>query len=203
MARRKRVSSKLVGIKADRLYQNHKIAKLTNMIMHDGKHSVAYSIVCGALDLMYDHHMKKATTSPKAVEKIKKQEDEGKSEEGGFGSESVQGTTEVPSKLTKQEVVNDLFTKVIEAASPRVEVKSRRIGGANYQVPVEVRTTRKLTLTFRWIIRFARARSGKSMVSKLANELIDTLEGKSNTLREKENIHRMAMANQAFANFKR
>ncbi len=207
MARRKRPGSKYVSVKADRLYGNTKIAKLTNMMMYDGKHSIAYGIVTGALDMMYEHHIKKSTPDLKAqaetkpVKKTATKTDKDEAEGGEV--EASSSTTVIAPKASKEEVVNELFEKVLEAASPRVEVKSRRIGGANYQVPIEVRSTRKLTLTLRWLIKFSRARAGKNMVSKLAHELIDTLEGKSNTLRERENIHRMAMANQAFANFKR
>ncbi|MCU0542374.1 MAG: 30S ribosomal protein S7 [Oscillatoriaceae cyanobacterium Prado104] len=96
----------------------------------------------------------------------------------------------------------DLFEKAVKNATPLVEVKARRVGGATYQVPMEVRSDRGTTLALRWLIRFARARSGKSMAAKLANELMDAANETGSAIRKREETHRMAEANKAFAHYR-
>jgi small subunit ribosomal protein S7 len=95
-----------------------------------------------------------------------------------------------------------VFEKAIRNASPIVEVKARRVGGSTYQVPVEVSSFRATNLALRWIIRFADQRVGRSMAIKLANEIIDTANDIGNTIKKKEETHRMAEANKAFAHFR-
>jgi small subunit ribosomal protein S7 len=95
-----------------------------------------------------------------------------------------------------------IFEKAIKNASPVVEVKARRIGGSTYQVPVEVSGFRSTNLSLRWIIQFARQRVGRTMAIKLASEIIDTANEIGNTIKKKEETHRMAEANKAFAHFK-
>ena len=94
------------------------------------------------------------------------------------------------------------FEKAIRNASPIVEVKARRVGGSTYQVPVEVSGFRATNLSLRWIIQYADQRVGRSMSIKLANEIIDTANDIGNTIKKKEEIHRMAEANKAFAHFR-
>jgi len=95
-----------------------------------------------------------------------------------------------------------VFEKAIRNASPIVEVKARRVGGSTYQVPVEVNSFRATNLALRWIIRYADQRVGRSMAIKLANEIIDTANDIGNTIKKKEETHRMAEANKAFAHFR-
>ena len=95
-----------------------------------------------------------------------------------------------------------IFEKAIKNASPIVEVKARRIGGSTYQVPVEVSGFRATNLSLRWIIQYARQRVGRTMSIKLASEIIDTANDIGNTIKKKEETHRMAEANKAFAHFK-
>jgi small subunit ribosomal protein S7 len=95
-----------------------------------------------------------------------------------------------------------ILDKALENVSPAVEVKSRRVGGATYQVPVEVRSVRRVTLAMRWIIDAARARSEKSMVFKLAAELMDASENRGSAVKKREDTHRMADANKAFAHYR-
>jgi small subunit ribosomal protein S7 len=95
-----------------------------------------------------------------------------------------------------------VLDKALENVSPAVEVKSRRVGGATYQVPVEVRSVRRATLAMRWIIDAARARSEKSMVYKLAGELMDASENRGSAVKKREDTHRMADANKAFAHYR-
>lgn len=95
-----------------------------------------------------------------------------------------------------------IFEKAIKNASPIVEVKARRIGGSTYQVPIEVNGFRATNLSLRWIIRYARERVGRSMATKLASEIVDTANDVGNTIKKKEETHRMAEANKAFAHFR-
>ncbi|HBE21341.1 MAG TPA: 30S ribosomal protein S7 [Cyanobacteria bacterium UBA11149] len=94
------------------------------------------------------------------------------------------------------------FEKAIRNATPLVEVKARRVGGATYQVPMEVRSDRGIALAMRWLIQFSRSRAGKSMSSKLANELMDAANETGNAIRKREETHRMADANKAFAHYR-
>ena len=96
----------------------------------------------------------------------------------------------------------DVLDKALENVSPMVEVKSRRVGGATYQVPVEVRTSRRSALAMRWLIEASRKRGEKSMQLKLAGELMDAAENRGNAVKKREDTHRMAEANKAFAHFR-
>ncbi|MBI2836336.1 MAG: 30S ribosomal protein S7 [Chloroflexi bacterium] len=95
-----------------------------------------------------------------------------------------------------------VLEQAVKNATPQLEVKSRRIGGASYQVPIEVRTERGLSLAFRWLISSARNRPGKSMMEKLAAELTDAAKGEGTTIKKRDDTHRMAEANRAFAHFR-
>jgi small subunit ribosomal protein S7 len=128
-----------------------------NMIMEDGKKSVAEKIVYGALDVI----------------------------EGKGHKETL-----------------ELVAKALENVQPRVEVKSRRVGGATYQVPVEVRPARRQALSMRWLIDAARKRNERTMSAKLAGELLDASEGRGAAAKKREDTHRMAEANKAFAHYR-
>mgnify|MGYP001554848902 CR=1 FL=1 len=95
-----------------------------------------------------------------------------------------------------------MFRRALENIRPRIEVKSRRVGGATYQVPVEVRPERASSLAMRWLSDFARKRSGKSMREKLANEIIDAANERGESVKKREDTHRMAEANKAFAHYR-
>jgi small subunit ribosomal protein S7 len=96
-----------------------------------------------------------------------------------------------------------VFKKAIENVKPALEVKSRRVGGSNYQVPIEVNPNRRLSLSIRWIVSFARSRGdGKTMVEKLANELLDAANLRGGAVKKREDVHRMAEANKAFAHYR-
>ena len=97
---------------------------------------------------------------------------------------------------------NEVFNKAMENVIPSIEVKSRRVGGANVQVPVEVNATRGEALALRWIVSAARTRGGKSMAEKLSNEIIDASNETGAAFKKKEDVHRMAEANKAFAHYK-
>jgi len=102
---------------------------------------------------------------------------------------------------TGQPGVN-VFKQALSNAKPVVEVKSRRVGGATYQVPVEVRPERRTALAMRWLIDYSRARGEKTMSDRLANELVSASKGEGNTIKKKEDTHRMAEANKAFAHYR-
>jgi small subunit ribosomal protein S7 len=133
------------------------LAKFINVVMVDGKKSVAESIVYGALDT-------------------------------------------VSEKSGKPHL--DIFEEALDHIRPVVEVKSRRVGGATYQVPVEVRPVRRNALAMRWLVEAARSRSEKSMAQRLAGELLDAAENKGSAVRKREDVHRMAEANKAFAHYR-
>ena len=144
----------------DPKYGSDLLAKFMNMIMNDGKKSVAERIIYGALDRITE---KEAKVEERALE---------------------------------------LLTQALENVKPMVEVKSRRVGGATYQVPVEVRPSRRQTLAMRWVIEAARNRSEKSMAHRLAHELMDAAENRGTAVKKKEDVHRMAEANKAFSHYR-
>lgn len=96
----------------------------------------------------------------------------------------------------------ELFDKALEAIQPMVEVKSRRVGGATYQVPVEVRPSRQVALAMRWLVEYSRKRGEKTMALRLAGEILDAAEGKGAAVKKREDVHRMAEANKAFSHYR-
>lgn len=155
MARR-RVAAKRTVL-PDPKFRDQMVAKFINMVMMNGKKSVAENIVYGALD--------------RAVEKVKKEPIE-------------------------------MLSTALDNVRPMVEVKSRRVGGATYQVPVEVRAERRTALAMRWLVDAARKRGEKSMERRLAGEIMDALERKGSAVKKREDVHRMAEANKAFAHYR-
>ena len=113
----------------------------------------------------------------------------------------VNGAFEIIKTKTNEDPLM-VFEKAIRNASPVVEVKARRIGGSTYQVPIEVNSFRATNLSLRWIIQYSRQRVGRTMAIKLASEIIDTANDIGNTIKKKEETHRMAEANKAFAHFR-
>ncbi len=111
------------------------------------------------------------------------------------------GALDEIQKKTKQEPM-DLFKSAVENTKPALEVRSRRVGGATYQVPVEVRPERRQTLAIRWLVGSSRSRNERNMMSKLANELIDAANNQGTAIKKKQDTHRMAEANKAFAHYR-
>ncbi len=105
------------------------------------------------------------------------------------------------TKITSEEGY-EIWKKALQNVTPAVEVRSRRIGGATFQIPSEVRPDRKISLSMKWMIRFARERNGKTMADKLANEIVAASKGEGGAFKRKEDTHRMAEANKAFAHFR-
>lgn len=175
MPRRREVPKR--EILPDPKHHSELLAKFINVLMVSGKKSIAEKIIYGALDVMNDR-----------VKKSKKSDGEGDAgEQGGTGS--VGG-------------VLRYFEQALDNVRPSVEVRSRRVGGATYQVPVEVRTDRSIALGMRWIVQAARLRGEKGMMLRLAGELMDAFESKGSAVKKREDTHKMAKANQAFAHFR-
>ncbi|MHB1300833.1 MAG: 30S ribosomal protein S7 [Burkholderiales bacterium] len=155
MPRRREVPKRL--ILPDPKFGSQDLAKFVNVLMQDGKKSVAERIIYGALD-------------------------------------------QVSKKGGKDPV--EVFLQALSNVKPLVEVKSRRVGGANYQVPVEVRASRRTALAMRWLREAARKRGEKSMGARLAGELLDAAENRGGAVKKREEVHRMAEANKAFSHFR-
>jgi len=114
----------------------------------------------------------------------------------------IYGALDLIEKKSPDKDPLEAFTAAINNVKPMVEVKSRRVGGANYQVPVEVRPVRRLALSMRWIKEAARKRGEKSMAQRLANELLEATEGRGGAMKKRDEVHRMAEANKAFSHFR-
>ena len=142
----------------DPRHKNPVIGKFVARMMEQGKKSISYSSIYGALDI-------------------------------------------IQQKVSGKEPV-EVFQKALENVKPVVEVKSRRVGGATLQVPVEIREERRDALAMRWIIGFSRSRHGRSMAEKLAAELIDAFNNTGSAIKKKEDTHKMAEANKAFAHYR-
>ena len=111
------------------------------------------------------------------------------------------GAFDVIAERAKEDPL-EVFRKALDAVKPKLEVKSRRVGGATYQVPVEVRPERRVALAMRWIVMNARARGEKTMRERLAGEFLDASQGRGNAVKKKEDTHKMAEANKAFAHYR-
>ena len=144
-------------INPDPRFGDVQVAKFINILMLDGKRSVAERIVYGAFEII------------------------------------GQKTGDDPVRV---------FKKAVDNVKPQLEVKSRRVGGSNYQVPIEVRAERRTALAFRWLVGYARNRGEKSMVDRLASELLDAANNRGTAVKKKEDTHRMADANKAFAHYR-
>ncbi len=114
----------------------------------------------------------------------------------------VYGAFDIVEERAEDETGVETFRKAINNIAPLVEVRSRRVGGATYQVPIEVRPERRTSLAFRWLLQYARQRADKSMARRLANEILAASKGEGGAVKKKDDTHRMAEANKAFAHFR-
>lgn len=156
----------------DPKHHSEVLAKFINVLMVSGKKSIAERIIYGALQVLEER-----------IKKSKKTQDE--DESGSAGSPVLK-----------------YFEQALDNVRPTVEVRSRRVGGATYQVPVEVRFDRSVALGMRWIVQASRSRGEKGMMLRLAGELADAFESKGSAVKKREETHKMAKANQAFAHFR-
>ncbi len=113
----------------------------------------------------------------------------------------VYGAFDVIQERTRKEPLK-VFHRALENCQPSFEVKSRRVGGATYQVPIEVRSSRQMALAMRWLVAFARKRGGRTMRDKLANEIIEAAHNRGSAVKKRDDVHRMAEANKAFAHYR-
>ena len=120
----------------------------------------------------------------------------------GVAESILYGAMDLIGEREKETLPLEVFRTAVEKIKPAMEVKSRRVGGSTYQVPMQVRSVRSQTLAIRWIVQNANARSGKSMRAKLADELLDAFNGRGNSIKKKEDTHKMAEANKAFAHYR-
>ncbi len=111
------------------------------------------------------------------------------------------GSMEIMQKKANEDPLK-VFQKAIENVKPTLEVKSRRVGGANYQIPIEVNSHRRLSLAIRWLLQYSRGRAGRSMKDKLAEEFLDAANNRGGAIKKKDDTHRMAEANKAFAHYR-
>lgn len=192
MPRRKRAPKRT--ILPDPLFRSILLAKFINSVMRGGKKSIAEKIVYGALDDV----VKKLQASGKMADIA----DEGDSGEGSGGSGKKSITGNIRGDDVARDVAINAFKKALDNITPSVEVKSRRVGGSTYQVPVEIRATRRTALAMRWLVEYSSQRNEKTMVLRLANEIMDALENRGGAVRKREDVHRMAKANQAFAHYR-
>ena len=118
----------------------------------------------------------------------------------GVAQKILYNAFEIVEKKTGRPAL-DVFNDALNNITPQLEVRARRIGGANYQVPVEVRPERKMTLALRWLVQYARLRREKTMEEKLANEMIDAANGIGNAVKKRDDMHKMAESNKAFAHY--
>lgn len=189
MSRRKAAPKRF--IMPDPLFKSQLLAKFINSVMKSGKKSVAEKIVYGALDEALDKYMKSGKTS-------KKQDDD--SSDSGFSVGHVSG--DIRTSGEARDAALELFKAALGKVTPTVEVRSRRVGGSTYQVPMEIRPTRRMALAMRWLVDCAAKRNEKTMVSRLANEMLDAIENRGSAVKKREDVHRMAKANQAFAHYR-
>ena len=187
MSRRKAAPKR--EILPDPLFKSKLLAKFINSVMRSGKKSLAEQIVYGALATLVERDAKN------------KKSDDTDGGEGGSGSGSI-GSTDIRTNPKARERALALFEEALEKVMPTVEVKSRRVGGSTYQVPVEIRGARRTALGMRWLVDFACKRGEKTMVQRLSGELSDALEGRGASIKKREDTHRMAKANQAFAHYR-
>lgn len=176
----------------DPLYGSDEVAKFINVVMRAGKKSIAEKIVYNALDMLTDR-----------LKKESKDKDEGEGGKGGkaggkTGGAAAKGKVHAHS----QEESLDNLHKALGNVAPTVEVKSRRVGGATYQVPIEVAADRGIALAMRWVVQAAKGRSEKTMALRLAAELYEAYMGRGASVKTRDDVHRMAKANQAFAHYR-
>jgi len=170
----------------DPLYGNEQIAKFINVVMRRGKKSLAEKIIYRSLEVL--------------IERLKKEKDKAGEEGEGGGKAGGHGHGSKASKGSLE--VMDVLERALGNVAPAVEVKSRRVGGATYQVPVEVNSARGMALAMRWIVQAAKARSEKTMALRLAAELQEAYMGRGASVKTRDDVHRMAKANQAFAHYR-
>ena len=177
MSRRHRAEKR--AILPDPRFADMVLSKFINNIMVDGKKSVAEGIVYGAIEIL-----------------------EGKAANQNKADAEGQPLSAADDAIAAKSKGLRFFHDALKNVRPRLEVRSRRVGGATYQVPVEVRSDRAMALAMRWVIEAARKRSENTMTDRLANELLDAANERGNAVKKRDDTHKMADANKAFAHYR-
>jgi small subunit ribosomal protein S7 len=177
MSRRKAAPKR--EILPDPLFSNETVGKFINVVMVSGKKSTAERIVYGAFE--------------KIVERSGAEGGSAKAKSGEEGG--------IRNSASAREAALRAFEKALENVRPSVEVKTRRVGGSNYQIPVEIRPARRVALGMRWLVEAANSRNEKTMGLRLANEILDAMHNRGNAVKKREDVHKMAQANRAFAHY--
>lgn len=180
MSRRRRAEKR--SILPDPKFGDLVLSKFMNNVMRDGKKSVAEGIVYGALEIVE----KKAANQNIATDG--EEDSEGRGDQTGGGAQGSKGLA--------------IFHKALRKIRPQLEVRSRRVGGATYQVPMEVRPERAQALAIRWIIDSSRKRGENTMRERLANEILDAVNERGNAVKKRDDTHKMAEANKAFSHYR-
>ncbi|OGT51631.1 MAG: 30S ribosomal protein S7 [Gammaproteobacteria bacterium RIFCSPHIGHO2_12_FULL_42_13] len=180
----------------DPLYGSDQVSKFINVVMRAGKKSIAEKIVYNALNVLTER-LKKESKSDKSDES-----DSGKGSSKRSGIGAVKSRSSAASAGQGQDDSIEVLIKALTNVAPTVEVKSRRVGGATYQVPVEVALDRGHALAMRWVVQAAKSRSEKTMALRLAAELYEAYMGRGTSIKMRDDVHRMAKANQAFAHYR-
>jgi small subunit ribosomal protein S7 len=183
----------------DPVYGSERLARFINVVMRAGKRSVAERIVYTALDEV-SKRLKKSKHA--GTGKKTESEDGGEGSSGSSSSSSSSSSAGGKSQVAFNKEAIEIFDKALSNIRPTVEVKSRRVGGATYQVPVEVDTERGLALAMRWIVKASKDRGEKTMILRLAAEMFEAYEGRGASVKTRDDMHRMAKANQAFAHYR-
>ncbi len=177
---RRRVAAKR-DILPDPKFKSELLSKFINSIMKNGKKAVAEKIVYGALEKL------DARLQYKSKKNVEEEGSEGGNAKQHFDADRML----------------DIFDQALDNIRPNVEVRARRVGGSTYQIPIEVRASRRTALAMRWLKTAALGRSEKTMAQRLAAEILDAYDNKGIAVKKREDTHRMAKANQAFAHFSR
>ena len=172
---------------ADPLFDSELLAKFINILMKCGKKALAEKILYDALQMLLDRLQKGAKLEQSELTK-------------DISLSAVKGS--IREDAQARELVLKLFKVALKNIEPTVEVKSRRVGGSNYQVPVEVPQRRRQALSMRWLVAAANARSQKTMVERLFGEMLDAINGQGAAVKKRQDVHRMAEANRAFAHYR-
>jgi small subunit ribosomal protein S7 len=176
----------------DPMFGSAEITKFINVVMRAGKKSIAEKIVYSALTMLTER-----------LHKDHKDKGEGEGEKGSSGGKRSSGATaKFKGAAHSNDEILESLHKALNNVAPTVEVKSRRVGGATYQVPVEVAGDRGVALAMRWVVDAAKGRSEKTMALRLSAELYDAYMGRGSSVKVRDDVHRMAKANQAFAHYR-
>ena len=188
MTRRKAAPKR--EILPDPLFYSELLAKFINVVMRNGKKSVAEKIVYRALDVV--------------AKRVRSKSPNDGWESGEYVEDGSKKRFFADIRVDKKAhtVALETFKTALGNVMPSVEVKSRRVGGSTYQIPVEIRAVRRQTLAMRWLSQYANQRNEKTMTLRLANEILDAVENRGGAVKKREDVHRMAKANQAFAHYR-